>query len=205
MNFEHLLKRLKNTPLAGITAHKEMSFTNRNFEKPVNAMNSAVCIILFPMENTLYFPLIKRPENLKHHKGQIALPGGKINDHETIIECAFRESEEEIGIKKENLHYIKTLTDLYIPVSNHLVYPVLSYSSETPVFSANSNEVEKIILCNIEDLINFKKQIVKVKLINELQIEAPAFIYKNEIIWGATALILNEFKYLLCSASFRSE
>ncbi len=197
MYIKSLIKYLKDSKLPGIIAHKEMSFTNRNFEKPQNAIPSAVSILLFKRNSQIYFPLIKRTEKNTHHKKQIALPGGRLDLNESIDTCAIREIYEELGIDKQYIKAIKHLTELYIPVSNHLVFPVICHSEILPKFILNEHEVEKIILCDIETLLNFEKQISKVKLTDNLIIEVPSFIYQDEIIWGATALILNEFRHIL--------
>lgn len=197
MHINHFLNHIAQLELPGLAAHKEMSFTNRNFEKPISAVKSAVSIVLFEKDDELFFPLIKRSTIIKHHKGQIALPGGKLNENESILDAAMRETEEEIGLSKKYITPIRTLTELYIPVSNHLVYPVVCYSSEIPSFNYISNEVDKLFFCSIQDLIHLKRQMSKVRVTDNLIIEAPSFIYHNEIIWGATALILNEFKILI--------
>lgn len=197
MNIQELIEHLPKVELAGITAHKEMSFTDRNFESPLNAVPSAVTIILFEQNQKILFPLIKRTAKSRHHKQQIALPGGKLDKGESIEACAMREIEEEIGVNAQYIKIIRQLTKLYIPVSNHLVYPVIGYCTQAPTLKYNPDEVEKIILCETEDLLNFEKTSSRVKLTNDWFIEAPCFIYKDEIIWGATALILNEFRYLL--------
>lgn len=201
MNNINIINKIQIAELPGIIAHKEMSFTNRNFDKPDDAIKSAVMILLFEQNNELYFPLIKRPEYLKHHKGQMALPGGKLNANEDIYQCAIREGYEELGIIKENVSIIKQLTELYIPVSKHLVFPLICFYNHTSVSFQTNDEVEKIIVCSMQDLLHFQKQTAKVKITDERMMEAPAFIYKEEVIWGATALILNEFREMLLKLS----
>jgi len=61
----------------------------------------------------------------------------------------------------------------------------------------HNQEVDKIITCGINDLLHFTKQYSKVKLTADITINAPSFVFKDEVIWGATALILNEFKEIL--------
>ncbi len=197
MILDNFFQYLKNSELPGISAHKEMSFTNRNFDKPSNAIPSAVCILLYENNQQIFFPLIKRTSTSLHHKGQMALPGGRLDPDETIEQCTIRECEEEIGVPKNNIIPIRRLTELYIPVSNHLVYPIICYTSHSPTFQYNPDEVERILICSVENLIHFDKQLVKVRLKDNFIIDAPAFSFQQEIIWGATALILNEFKHLL--------
>ena len=197
MTFKEILNYLRQCDLPGIQSHKKMSFTNRNFEKPSNAIPSAVSILLFQKNNSIYFPLIKRSNNSIHHKNQIALPGGKLEPNENIFQCAIRETNEEIGIPTHQIFPVRNLTELYIPVSNYIVYPIITYTTIVPNFIFSNQEVDKIIICSINDLLHFTKQYSKVKLNTNVTINAPSFIFKDEIIWGATALILNEFKEIL--------
>ncbi len=199
MSIQELLDHIRLATLPGIIAHQEMSFTNRNFQKPKNAIKSAVSVLLYKKDHQIYFPLIKRPGHIRHHKNQIALPGGRVDNDESIEMCAIRETEEEMGILHTQIIPVRQLTDLYIPVSNHIVFPVLCYTDVEPKFVLNTKEVEKIIICSMGDLLSFEKQISRVKIKDETIIEVPSFIYHQEIIWGATALILNELKYILSS------
>ncbi len=194
---EIFFQYLKNSELPGISAHKEMSFTNRNFDKPSNAIPSAVCLLLYENNQQVFFPLIKRTNTSLHHKGQMALPGGRLDPDESIEQGAIRECEEEIGVPKKDIVPIRRLTELYIPVSNHLVYPIVCYTPYPPTFQYNPDEVERILICSVENLLHFEKQLTKVRLKDNFTIDAPAFNFQQEIIWGATALILNEFKHLL--------
>ena len=197
MSLRELIHYLSSCALPGISAHKAMSFTNRNFEKPSKAIPSAVSILLFEANHSIYFPLIKRSNNSVHHKNQIALPGGRLESNETIIQCAIREMYEEIGIPAHQIFPVRTLTELYIPVSNHLVHPIITYTTTVPNFIFSNQEVDKIIICGINDLLHFTKQYSKVKLTADITINAPSFVFKDEVIWGATVLILNEFKEIL--------
>ena len=49
-------------------------------------------------DGRISFPLIRRPDSMEHHAGQIALPGGVIDEGEAPVDCALREAEEEIGL-----------------------------------------------------------------------------------------------------------
>lgn len=197
MQLEPLISHIRSVCLPGIVAHKEMSFTNRNFEKNPDAIKGAVAIVLFEHHQQIFFPLIKRTNLIRHHKGQIALPGGKIDEGENIMQCAIREANEEIGIPTQNIHFIRQLTELYIPVSNYLVYPVVCVCYGQIEFLSNPTEVEKVILCSVNDLIKFERQVFRVKINEATSINAPGFIYQEEVIWGATALILNELRHII--------
>ena len=71
-------------------------------------------------------PLILRNEYDGVHSNQISFPGGKKENNDAdLIETAVRETNEEIGIKKDNMIFQLKLTDIYIPPSNFLVRPYI--------------------------------------------------------------------------------
>ncbi len=199
--FNKLLTALGHASLPGQSAHKEMSFTDRIFDAPKNAIPSVVTILLLEKEHRIVFPLIKRTSSSSHHKSQIALPGGRLDINETKEDAALRELNEEIGALPNTIEVIQHLTPLYIPVSNHLVYPLIAFSKTYSNFKISPNEVEYIIELSITDLIALEKDTAKVLLTQNRTIDAPCFKYNNEIIWGATCLILNEFRIMLNSIS----
>ncbi len=163
-----------------------------NDSKPIN---SAVVLILFNKNSTTYSILIKRSNYEGKHSGQIALPGGKYenSDHNTK-NTAIREVYEELGINILENQIIGELNSIYIPISNFNVFPYVAFIDE-PTITINKFEVEECIIYPISDLIN-PKSITNINLkINNDTIKAPAFKIKNHEVWGATSMILNDFKY----------
>src|SRR5680860_1011719 len=79
---------------------------------------SAVCIMLVPGEQPAEtaFVLTRRSANLRSHKGQWALPGGRLDEGETAREAALRELHEEIGVALDPEHVIGELDD-YVTLS----------------------------------------------------------------------------------------
>ena len=76
----------------------------------------------------------------------MSFPGGKKeNGDENIIQTALRETKEEIGVEPERIKVIGQLTELYIPPSNFLIYPVVGFAENIGTFQAQQKEVEKIV------------------------------------------------------------
>ena len=80
---------------------------------------AAVLVLLFEKKNTrreeegiLHVVLTKRSADMNSHAGQVAFPGGKLDDEDlgNDIECALREAKEEIGL---NRNHEKVLTVLH--------------------------------------------------------------------------------------------
>ena len=168
------------------------------FIKP--PVKSAVLILLYPNgDGAIRFPLIQRPDYDGAHSGQVSLPGGKIeeSDHD-LTETALRETEEEIGIRREAVDVIGNLTNLYITVSNFDVTPVIGFLDQKPSFSIDKNEVTEVIEADIRDLLLQKKRkegIVYVR--GRYKVHTPYFDIGGKMVWGATAMILSEFSELI--------
>jgi len=158
---------------------------------------SAVTLLLFPKKNDIHFVLTQRAEYDGTHSGQISFPGGKLEEQDASLKhAALRETKEEIGIDEEQINVLGELTQVYISPSNFLVTPFLSYSDFSPQFSL-SHEVTSIVEPSIKDLLN-EKNIVTTKVKTKYgNFTVPAFNFNGKIVWGATALMLSEFKEII--------
>ena len=199
-----LLERVLQSPLPGKTAQMNMSpvpidMRRFNIELPVNYRKSGVLILFYPDKNASYFPLIKRPEYVGFHSGQVAFPGGKmeIND-ENIVQTALREAEEEVGVDRRLVQVLGKLSDLYIPTSNFLVSPIIGFLDSKPDFIPEAKEVSRVIRTELPLLLNpaIKKRKV-LALGPNLNLDTPYFDIDGEVVWGATAMILSELIQVL--------
>jgi 8-oxo-dGTP pyrophosphatase MutT (NUDIX family) len=180
---------------AAMAPYKRPSALEVKFKKEIiHPKISAVALLLYPKENDIRFVLTQRPEYDGTHSGQISFPGGKLEEQDpTLKHTALRETKEEIGVDEDQLNVLGELTQVYIPPSNFLVTPFLTYSDFTPKFSLN-HEVMTIIEPSISDLMN-DKNIISTKVNTKYgNFKVPAFNFNNHIVWGATALMLSEFK-----------
>jgi len=201
--FEKLEMRLKQ-PLPGLSAQQEMSAypsgkTGIDFNFDGQPKESSVLIVLFESKGDICFPLIQRPLYTGVHSGQIGLPGGKVEEHDTDrIDTALRETEEEIGVRAGDIKVLGKLTELYVQASHYNVMPVVGHLPYQPEYIPDPEEVSRVIEGGVNDLISNEKKKVKELLIrNKYKIMAPYFDIKNEIVWGATAMMLNEFSVIL--------
>jgi 8-oxo-dGTP pyrophosphatase MutT (NUDIX family) len=191
---KNIRKALSQT-LPGLASHRKMLPLNRELEagldEQIRIKHSSVLLLLFVENEELKVCLIKRPEHMKHHAGQIALPGGRIEKGETALETAFRETWEEIGISSDQIEILGSLSELYVQVSRFQIHPFVGWLDKKPEFTINRNEVEKAILFPLK---NFKNAFEEAELKTVSgQLKVPCIKYEGEIIWGATAMILYEF------------
>lgn len=202
----HALKKELINPLPGRQAQLAMSSMRRihellDFARQNNARSSSVLILLYPSlgSGSIKLVLILRPSYNGIHGGQISLPGGKREPSDADLKfTALRETKEEIGIDPGVISIIGELSTLYIPPSNYIVFPFVGFSAIEPGFTPHPKEVERIIEINLEDLLNDKNiRKKKISLKNGIHILTPCFVIDGNIIWGATAMILNEFREVL--------
>ena len=144
---------------------------------PKNVKKAGVVILLYECSGELVFPLIKRTSTNKNdpHAGQISLPGGRYDIADgSLLNTALRETEEEIGIRLLKKHVIASLSSLYI--------------------KNQPSEVESIIQISLNNLLEPRHSVRKVLNTSYAQnIEVPGFEIESHWIWGATAMILQEF------------
>ena len=166
-----------------------------------NFTKSAVLCLLISndSEYNLDIVLTKRSENLKHHKGQISFPGGKLEprDKGDFQECAYREAYEEIGFNKNKAIYLGKLNK-YITGSGFLIQPVVVLVEGVQSFIINRKEVTSILHFPINYLLS-DNVINKVFLDKDQNKYYLNIFWEKNNIWGATAKILIDLINLLKS------
>ena len=168
-----------------------------DFKKPTTR-NAAVMPIIYPKNGIAHMVFIQRPVYKGAHSGQIAFAGGKEEKEDvTFLDTAFREVEEEIGIKRSQLIFLKELHSLYVPPSDFRVYPFLSFSKEELNFTKQEEEVARILEIPVTLLLKESSKSTKEIALEQKIANVPAYKFESQEIWGATAMILHEVELLL--------
>jgi len=210
-DFEELIPKIKKSSLPGIDSQFKLAPSIRkklgksiNLSKR-NPKKAAVLSLLFPDSDgamKMIFMLRKTYEGV--HSNQIGFPGGKIEASDVCLQAtALRETFEEIGVHSKQITVLKELTDVYIPPSNFLVKPFLGVVKERPSYTLEEKEVERLIEIPLQEILS--DDFVTSKIINTSyaqDIEVPIFKFNEEVIWGATAMMLSEIKDLILSDEY---
>ena len=206
-----ILKKALKEDLPGWPAQKKLSpVSTEKYRAPQeNSKKAAVNLLLFPDEaNELKLIYIKRPAHpLDKHSGQISFPGGQIELGDiSMAATALRETQEEIGIIKEDVEVIGELSPLYVFVSNFLVQPIVSFIPYQPKYLLQESEVNYVIEEKVSYLQLDSSQSKQDYNIRGIQFkDMPYFKLQGDVLWGATAMITSEFLSLLDLAQKKNQ
>ncbi|NRD22686.1 CoA pyrophosphatase [Winogradskyella litoriviva] len=199
--------KIKHLKLIGEDSHAKMSPPYRlELEaqmktKSKSTRKAGVMALFYPNVNDeTHLVLILRKTYKGVHSAQVGFPGGKYEDADQndLQETAIRETEEEIGVSRTQFEVIKTISPIYIPPSNFMVHPYIGISNEYLKFSKQDEEVESIIEVKLSEFLCESNAVTaKVPTSLDIEVDVPAFNLNNQIVWGATAMILGEIKDLL--------
>jgi len=161
---------------------------------------AAAIVLIYPHDDAWHVPLTVRGSGLRHHTGQVSLPGGRIDHGESVEEAALREAYEEVGVDPSDVELLGRLTPLPIDVSGHLLHPVVGRILVRPCFRIAAGEVERLIEARVTSLLrpdNVKWERRRRSRPPCEIMDAPYFEVEDAHVWGATAMVLAEFLALL--------
>ncbi len=208
--FQELLTQRLGKPLPGRAAQFRMAADSyRAVVQPDPAFRgpairgtafreSAVLVLFYPYQQTVYFPLILRPQYDGVHSGQMAFPGGRFEQTDRdLVHTALREAEEEIGIRETDVTILGRLSEIYVPASNTNVQPVIGIMPFRPVYVPDPREVAQVYEVQLEK-IQDRGILKEGKMpVRGGFIRAPYYELDTQRIWGATAMMISELLEIL--------
>ena len=162
-------------------------------------LHAAVLIPLYRYENEYRLLFTKRTNSVEHHKGQISFPGGAVDEEDkTLEDTALREASEEIGLLPEDVTLLGRIDDTLTVVSNFVVHPIIGMIPYPYDFKINRGEVKRLIEVPLQVFMvdNPKDRIHDVEY-GGATYASVAYPYGDDIIWGATARIMENFMEIL--------
>ncbi len=153
----------------------------------------AVMILIYDKHDDSFLVLTKRQSHLKHHAGQISLPGGKQDPDESLMQTAVRETEEELGVLGSELELIGNLASVYIPPSDFTIHPFVAWHPDGVEFHKSDAEVAEVIEVPIKHLLA-SNSLKKGRLQSgQTDRDVDFFDVMGHQVWGATAIVLCDF------------
>jgi len=171
------------------------------FHEWPNPQPAGILIPILPEKEWTIF-LTQRTRELRDHAGEICFPGGKKEPHESLLDSAKREANEELGIK--NTQLLGRISSVPLYTSNYRLVPFVSFIQEYPS-QVNCDEVEILLPLCVEKLTTLPS-IEGIPFHYEGQeYLSPIFDLHTLIenpptipIFGGTAIVLYEVLTLLC-------
>ena len=162
--------------------------------------NAAVLIPLV-MHDELHVLLTQRTTTLSTHSGQIAFPGGRLDDTDASPSAgALREAQEEIGLAPERVEVLGSLPE-YITGSAFTVTPVVGLVRPGFELVPNPHEVDAVFevpLSFLMNPLNHRRHVVELEGVRRQWFSMPYHDNGQEwFIWGATAGMLRNLYRLL--------
>lgn len=178
---------------------------------------SAILLPLVDYQGEICVLFEKRSAQLKQQPGEICFPGGGVeeSDQGTAV-AAVRETCEELGIEADDIDLIAPL-DIMVTPFNTIIYPYVAYIKDYARIMPNCDEVEEVFCVPLSFLSKNKPIIKKMSLKMDAPEDYPFelipygknypfrqasypqhfYLWKDRVIWGLTARILNHFLNLI--------
>ena len=151
---------------------------------------AAVLVPVLALGGALRLVLTKRASGLKHHPGQIAFPGGKVDAVDNGAEdAALREAEEEIALPRERVEILGTLP-CHETVTGFSVVPVLGLIRDEFLPVPEPGEVEEVFSVPFDHVTNPDMFSVQSRYWRGQRRHYYTVPFGPYYIWGATARIL---------------
>ena len=197
---QHLIDAMSFSGFENWRPKVDVPHLNRPLSRPNHlsgdGLIAAVMILVYLDESdpgNLKLVLTKRNANLTKHASQISFPGGRQDLGETLEQTALRETEEEIGIKRNEIEVIHQLNPVYIPPSDFTVTPFVGWKPNAPKFVRSPNEVAEIIQAPVALLLDSSTlKVGTVETDNGQVLNVPFYDIDGHRVWGATAIVLGE-------------
>jgi 8-oxo-dGTP pyrophosphatase MutT (NUDIX family) len=157
---------------------------------PVGIVPKAAAVLVGVLENAGPSVLLtKRHSNLSKHPGQIAFPGGRLDEGETPLQAALREAEEETGLDRRFIQPLGYL-DGYLTITGYFVVPVVARILPGYQLAAQADEVDDIFDVPLSFLLNPENRETQSREWNGMTRYYYVYPYEKRYIWGATAGII---------------
>ncbi|MEI3605589.1 CoA pyrophosphatase [Pseudogracilibacillus sp. SE30717A] len=199
MNAENVLEKLKNR-VPSVMDQKKFK-------------NYAVLLPLVKIENELHLLFEVRSLQMRSQPGDICFPGGRVDKEDANeMQCALRETSEELGIDRSMIQHVYPL-DYLVTNNRGIIYPFAGEITSLEKINLNRDEVAEVFTVPLTHFLENEPKIHKInlKVIPEAnfpfeliqdgknydwrtrQMDELFYLYHERVIWGLTAKIIAHF------------
>lgn len=138
--------------------------------------------------------LTRRSDRLRSHRGEVAFPGGRLDAHETPLQAALRETEEEIALPRAAVRIVGELEPLTTVVSSSRITPLVGVIDDMAAYQANLQpnpvEVDRIFTVSLAELVHGDCYREEIWPFADGTFPVWFFEVEDDTIWGATARMI---------------
>jgi 8-oxo-dGTP pyrophosphatase MutT (NUDIX family) len=159
---------------------------------------AAVLVPLYEKHGVQSVVVTKRTDLVEHHKGEISLPGGAMDEADNdVLTTALRETHEEIGVDPDHVEVLGSLDDI-VTITNFHVTPIVGVITEAPYpFAVREDEVAELIEIPLQHLLDPDTLVEEKRERDGQQYINFIYRYEGHEVWGATGRILHQYLELL--------
>lgn len=165
------------------------------------ARRAAVLVPLFEEAGEVRVVLTRRTAHLPSHQGEVAFPGGRVEDGEAPVDAALRETHEELGLDPAAVEIVGELDQLTTVSSGYVITPFVGVLGGRPVLVPNPHEIERVFDVPLAEL--FSDEVYREEIWDLPWGERAVSFFElvGDTVWGATARILRQLLLVLADPS----
>jgi len=187
-------------PLRAALASAEASALFEGDRAPFGTLRRAAVLALFWSDAAaaasetgaaagLRLVAIEKSAHLRRHAGQIAFPGGRMEDGESAVEAALREAHEEVGLDPRAVLTLGELPPASVMASGFDVHSVVGWwAAPTPLVAVDLGEVAAVHQLEVPRLLDPANRATWVHPSGH---SGPVFLLDDLFVWGLTAHLID--------------
>lgn len=149
---------------------------------------AAVLVPIYGWPESPGLVLTERRHDMRRHAGEVSFPGGRADAGETLVECALREAQEEIGLDPAAVDVVGALPPTSTVVTSYRVLPVVGLIPAGLAHRLSPHEVERVLELELDEL---RGGFAMRRLIRRgVPFRTPTYDVGEAFVWGATARML---------------
>ena len=152
---------------------------------------AAVLVPLYQLDGETHVVFTRRREDLRRHPGEVSFPGGRREpDDADLVATALRETHEEIGLAPGAVRIAGALRPTPTIATGYAIYPFVGVIEPAMRWTISAAEVASVLELTLSDL---RAGYDRRRLLRRgLPVRTDTFVVGDELIWGATARILQD-------------
>ncbi|MCC6766927.1 MAG: CoA pyrophosphatase [Deltaproteobacteria bacterium] len=174
---------------------------------PSSAVQAAVLVPLFDVDDDLHLLYTTRSAALPQHAGQVAFPGGRHAPERdpSLLATALREADEEIGLRASDVDVLGALDPIRTFSSNFVITPFVARVPHPYALRLDPREVHDAFALPLRVLDDPATSVTESWTIEGRAIPVTAYRHDGRVIWGATQRITASLLDLITALAARQD